>query len=200
MLVIGLTGGIGSGKSAAAAEFARLGGEVIDTDVIAHQLTAPGGAAMESIIGAFGAGVQRPDGALDREAMRGLVFGDASARARLEAILHPLIRAEADRRIAAAGAPYVVLVVPLLLESGAYASRVGRVCVVDVPEALQIERVMRRNGFDRTRIAQIMAAQASREQRLAAADDLIDNSGGLDHLHAQVAALHRRYLEAARWS
>lgn len=192
--VIGLTGGIGSGKSAAADLFAGLGADVVDTDLIAHRLTAPDGAAMGAIAGAFGRRVVRPDGGLDRDAMRSLVFDDPAARERLEGILHPLIRAQSERQIAASAAPYVVLVVPLLIEAGGYRERVDRLCVVDVPEAVQVARVMARNGFDEARVGAIMAAQASREQRLAAADDVIDNSGTLDELRAQVEALHQRYL------
>ncbi len=192
--VIGLTGGIGSGKSAAADCFAELGAEVVDTDLIAHLLTGPGGAAMGAVAEVFGEHLVRADGALDRDAMRRLVFDDATARGRLEALLHPLIRAESERQIAAGEAPYVVLVVPLLVEAGGYRERVDRVCVVDVPESVQRQRVMARNGFDEARVRSIMAAQVDRETRLAAADDVIDNSGTLDALRRQVARLHRTYL------
>jgi dephospho-CoA kinase len=194
-LLVGLTGGIGSGKSAAADLFAELGAAVVDTDVIAHRLTVPGGAAMPRIREAFGDGVIAPDGALDRAAMRKRVFADAAAKARLEAILHPLIRAEADRLCAEARAPYVVLVVPLLVESGGYRSRVQRVAVVDCSERIQVERVMRRSGLSEEEARAIMAAQATREQRLAAADDVIDNGGDLAALRAQVERLHRAYLK-----
>ncbi len=195
--LVGLTGGIGSGKSAAASLFEALGAAVVDTDVIAHELTAPGGAAIESIRNAFGDEVIDARGALDRAAMRRKVFADASAKARLEAILHPMIRAEADRRSAAARAPYVVLVVPLLVESGGYRSRVRRVAVVDCPEEVQVARVMSRSGLSAEEARAIMAAQVSREQRLAVADDVIDNGGDLAALRPQVEALHRRYLEMA---
>ncbi|MDT3737709.1 MAG: dephospho-CoA kinase [Denitratisoma sp.] len=195
--LVGLTGGIGSGKSAAASLFEALGAAVVDTDVIAHELTAPGGAAIESIRCAFGDKVIDARGALDRAVMRLKVFADASAKARLEAILHPLIRAEADRRSAAARAPYVVLVVPLLVESGGYRSRVRRVVVVDCPEEVQVARVMSRSGLSAEEARAIMAAQVSREQRLAVADDVIDNGGDLAALRPQVEALHRRYLEMA---
>lgn len=198
-LVVGLTGGIGSGKSAAAAEFARLGAAVIDTDAIAHELTAAGGAAIEPIRRAFGDAVVTPAGALDRDRMRAIAFSDPQARRRLEAILHPLIRAEAERRIAAeAAAPYVVLVVPLLVETGALRERVSRVLVVDCPETLQIERVRARSGLDEAQVRHIFAAQASRAERLAAADDVIDNSGTLAALRQSVAQLHRYYLRLAR--
>lgn len=195
--LVGLTGGIGSGKSAVSSLFESLGAAVVDTDVIAHELTAPGGAAIESIRNAFGDEVIDARGALDRAAMRRKVFADASAKARLEAILHPMIRAEADRRSAAARAPYVVLVVPLLVESGGYRSRVRRVAVVDCPEEVQVARVMTRSGLSAEEARAIMAAQVSREQRLAVADDVIDNGGDLAALRPQVEALHRRYLEMA---
>ena len=195
--VIGLTGGIGSGKSAAADLFAGFGADVVDTDLIAHQLTAPGGDAMAAIADAFGAGVVRADGGLDRDAMRALAFDEPGARARLEGILHPLIRAQSERQIAASTAPYLILVVPLLVEAGGYRERVDRICVVDVPEAEQVTRVMARNGFQEARVRAIMAAQASRRQRLAVADDVIDNSGSLTRLREQVEALHQRYMALA---
>jgi dephospho-CoA kinase len=195
--LVGLTGGIGSGKSAAASLFEALGAAVVDTDAIAHELTAPGGAAIESIRSAFGDDVIDARGALDRAAMRRKVFADPQAKARLETILHPMIRAEADRRSAASRAPYVVLVVPLLVESGGYRSRVQRVVVVDCPEAVQVARVMSRSGLSAEEARAIMAAQISREQRLAVADDVIENGGELAALRPQVEALHRRYLEMA---
>ena len=148
---------------------------------------------MTAIVDAFGERVRRADGALDRDAMRTLAFDDPAARSRLEGILHPLIRAQSERQIAASEAPYVILVVPLLVEAGGYRERVDRICVVDVPESIQIARVMARNGFDEDRVRAIMAAQATREQRLAVADDVIDNGGTLAELRAQVAVLHRRY-------
>lgn len=195
--LVGLTGGIGSGKSAAADIFGELGAAVVDTDAIAHELTAPGGAAIDPIRAAFGAEVIGATGALDRAAMRRRVFADAQAKARLEGILHPMIRAEADRRSAASSAPYVVLVVPLLVESGSYRSRVQRVAVVDCPEDIQVARVMSRSGLSADEARAIMAAQASRAQRLAVADDIIDNGGALAALRPQVEALHRQYLEMA---
>jgi len=192
--VVGLTGGIGSGKSAAASRFAELGGAVIDTDLIAHQLTAVGGAAIASLRTLFGDEVVGHDGALDRNAMRARVFADPAARQKLEGVLHPLIRAESDARVKAAGsAPYVILVVPLLVESAGYCGRCDRIAVVDVPEALQVARVMQRSGLSAQDVAAIMAAQATREQRRAVADDLIDNSGDLAALHTQVDALDCRY-------
>jgi len=195
--IVGLTGGIGSGKSAAATLFEEFGAAVVDTDAIAHELTAPGGTAIAPIRAAFGDEVVAPDGALDRAAMRRKVFTDAQAKGRLEAILHPMIRAEADRRSAAARAPYVVLVVPLLVESGGYRSRVQRIAVVDCPEAVQVARVMSRSGLSAGEARAIMAAQVGREARLAVADDVIDNGGELAALRPQIEALHRHYLEMA---
>jgi dephospho-CoA kinase len=196
--VVGLTGGIGSGKSAAAEHFARLGVAVVDTDAIAHELTRAGGAAIGAIRAQFGDAVIAPDGAMDRAKMRALVFADPQAKRRLEALLHPMIRAEAERRIAAARTPYVVLVVPLLVESGDYRARVQRVLVVDCPEALQIERVVARSGLTPAEVEAILRSQASRQARLAAADDVIDNSGDLAALHKQVEKLHELYLALAR--
>jgi dephospho-CoA kinase len=198
--IIGLTGGIGSGKSAAAEHFARLGAAVVDTDAIAHELTAPGGAAIPAIVAAFGPDILTPDGALDRAKMRTLAFSDPEVKHRLEAILHPLIRQESDARCrAAADAPYVVLVVPLLIEAGEdYRRRCQRIAVVDCPEEIQIARVRARSGLDEALIRRIMAQQASRAERLAAADHILDNGGDLARLHAQVEALDRIYRELAR--
>jgi len=197
-LVVGLTGGIGSGKSAAAQEFARLGATVIDTDAIAHELTAQGGAAIASLRELFGAEFVTPKGALDRDRMRELAFGDPAAKKKLEALLHPMIRAESERRIAQAPGPYVVHVVPLLVESPAYRERVARVLVVDCPEALQRERVKMRSGLADESVRRIIGAQAPRARRLAAADDVIDNSGSIAALHKRVAELHEKYLALAR--
>ncbi len=194
--IVGLTGGIGSGKSTVADLFAARGVTIVDTDVIAHELTAPGGGAIEAIRAVFGSSVIRADGALDRDAMRTRAFDDPDARRRLEAILHPMIRDESMRRIGAATGPYVLHVVPLLVESGGSAGRHDRVLVVDCPVDVQIERVGRRSGLDRQRVESILATQASREARLQAADDVIENSGGPEALDAQVEALHRRYAAA----
>lgn len=196
--VVGLTGGIGSGKSAAADEFARLGAAVVDTDAIARELTAPGGAAMPQVRALFGDAFVTPSGAMDRDAMRQRVFSDPRARQALEALLHPMIRAESQRRIAAARAPYVLHVVPLLVESDDYRSRVDRVLVVDAPEELQVRRVGARSGLAAEEVRGIIASQASRQARLAAADDVIDNAGDLAALRAQVAVLHAKYAALAR--
>ncbi|MGE5465809.1 MAG: dephospho-CoA kinase [Ignavibacteria bacterium] len=199
--VVGLTGGIGSGKSAAAAIFGELGAAVVDTDAIAHELTAAQGKAMPALRAAFGEAVAAPDGSLDRAAMRALAFSDAGARSRLEAILHPLIRAEALRRCAAAAEPYAVLVVPLLIEAGpAYRDTLARVAVVDCDEQTQIERVMARSGLSREQAVSVMSAQTSRSARLAAADDVIRNDGDLAALRRQVEELHGRYRTMAAMS
>jgi dephospho-CoA kinase len=197
-LVVGLTGGIGSGKSAAAEEFGRLGATVVDTDAIAHELTQAGGGAMPEVRRLFGDDFVDGQGAMDRARMRALAFRDPAARRRLEALLHPLIRAESERRIATAGGAYVIHVVPLLVESRDYLRRVSRVLVVDCPEDVQIARVRQRSSLADDEIQRIMRSQATREERLAAADDVIDNSGTLDALHKQVRSLHARYLELAR--
>ena len=194
---VGLTGGIGSGKSAAADVFAELGAAVVDTDAISHALTAAGGAAMEPIRGAFGDDYVSGDGSLDRARMRALAFSDPDAKRRLEAILHPMIRAATGAQIAAAKAPYVMLVVPLLLETGAYRDRVARVLVVDCDESLQVERTMARSRIPEEAVRRIMAAQLPRAERLRRADDVISNDGDMAALRAQVEALHTQYAAAA---
>lgn len=203
---VGLTGGIGSGKSAAGSEFERLGVAVIDSDAIAHALTAPGGAAIEPIRAAFGAEFIGADGAMDRARMREHVFRAPQERTRLEAILHPLIRAETEARARAAaarkaGSPYVILMIPLLVEAARrdarWRERYDRIAVVDVPEAAQVARVMARNAFTEEAVRRIMAAQATRAERLAAADDVIDNAGPPAALAPQVARLHAMYLQFA---
>jgi dephospho-CoA kinase len=196
--VVGLTGGIGSGKSAAAEEFVRLGATVVDTDVIAHELTGAGGAAIPEVKRLFGRAFVDAAGAMDRKRMRDLVFSDAEEKARLESLLHPMIRAESERRIASAAGPYAVLVVPLLIESPGYRARLGRVLVVDCPEALQIARVRQRSGLPEAEVRRIIASQIQRERRLAAADDVINNSDTIAALQQQVRELHEKYLALAR--
>ena len=196
-LVIGLTGGIGSGKSAAADEFARLGATVVDTDAIAHELTGTGGAAIPEVKRQFGSTFVDAAGAMNRKRMRDLVFSDPAEKQRLEALLHPMIRAESARRIASAAGPYAVLVVPLLIESPGYRERVGRVLVVDCPEELQIARVRQRSGLPEAEIRRIIASQIPREKRFAAADDVIDNSGSIAAMQQQVRQLHESYLRLA---
>jgi dephospho-CoA kinase len=200
--VVGLTGGIGSGKSAAASEFEKLGATVVDTDAIARELTAGNGLAVPRIKESFGARAIGPDGAMDRAWMRKMAFADPAARKKLEAVLHPMIRAESARRIAAAfrstAGPYVVHVVPLLIESPGYRSRVDRVLVVDCPEETQVRRVQARSGLSEEEVHAVLRAQVSRAERLAAADDVIDNSGDLASLRRQVAALHEKYARLGK--
>ena len=195
---VGLTGGIGCGKSTVADMFAALGASVIDTDQIAHALTAPHGAAMPALLAEFGEDFATPEGALDRARMRALVFSDATARARLEAILHPRIRDATAAAAAIASGDYVVYVVPLLIESGTWRARVTRVLAIDCPEELQVARVMARSGITEAQVRAIMAAQVTREQRRAAADDIIVNDDGLDALRPQVEILHAMYLSQSK--
>ena len=197
-LVVGLTGGIGSGKSAAAAEFERLGATVVDTDAIAHELTQAHGAAVAQVRRLFGDEFVDASGAMDRAKMRALAFRDPAAKKKLELLLHPMIRAESERRIAAASGPYVIHVVPLLVESPGYRQRVTRVLVVDCADGLQVERVRQRSSLPEDEVRRIIASQVKREERLAAADDMIDNSGSRDALHKQVRELHARYLQLSR--
>lgn len=198
MFAVGLTGGIGSGKSTVADLFVARGASIVDTDQIAHQITAPDGVAMGPIAERFGAEFVAPDGSMDRARMRALVFADDEARQRLEAITHPLIRSETERATLNATGPYVMIVVPLLVESGVWKTRVDRVLTVDCSVETQIARVMRRNGFTREQVLAIMARQATREARLAAADDVIVNDHtGIEALRSEVDALHETYLALA---
>lgn len=194
-LIVALTGGIASGKTAASDRFAERGAAVIDTDRIAREVVEPGSAGLAEVREAFGDAIV-VDGALDRAALRRRIFEDPDARHRLEAILHPRIAAEARRRIATLSAPYAVLVVPLLVESGLF-SDADRVLVVDVPEAVQLERLMARDRMSRAQAESALAAQATREERLARADDVIVNTGSLADLHAEVDRLDARYCELA---
>ncbi|MBA2689246.1 MAG: dephospho-CoA kinase [Burkholderiales bacterium] len=196
-LLIGLTGGIGSGKSTAAASFAELGAFVVDTDALAHELTHAGGAAIPVIAEAFGPDYVDAQGVLDRVAMRQLIFSDQAAKRRLEALLHPLIRRLADQRLAASAAPYCLLVAPLLIETGHYRQRVDRILVVDCSEEAQLNRAMARSGLDEQTVRAIMTTQVDRATRLAAADDVLDNSGDFAALSLQVHALHVQYLARA---
>lgn len=202
-LVIALTGGIGSGKTSVANLLAELGATVIDTDEIAHELTAAGQPGARRIGETFGDEYLDATGALDRKRMRELVFADAAAKQRLESVLHPMIRAEARTRIEnAAGkprneVPYIVIVVPLLIETGAYRKLARRVLVVDCDEQQQVARVMRRSGLTPAAIKSIMANQVSRTERLRHADDVVRNDGDLQTLRATVAALHQKYLDLA---
>jgi dephospho-CoA kinase len=192
-----LTGGIGSGKSTVAREFEALGIAVVDTDALAHSLSAPGGRAIPAIRAEFGDRYLTPEGGLYRKAMRELAFADPAARRRLESILHPMIRTESERLAAEATSPYVILMIPLLVESGRPRERCRRILVVDCAEADQVRRVMERSRLTRAEVEAILASQATRAERLAAADDVIDNSGAPGALPARVAALHRTYLALA---
>jgi dephospho-CoA kinase len=191
---VGLTGGIGCGKTAVSDRFAALGASIVDTDLIAHALTAPGGAAMDALLHEFGPAFVGADGALDRVRMRELVFSDPAAKARLEAILHPRIRAATATAAAGATGSYLLYVVPLLVESGGWRERVDRVLVIDCHESVQIARVMRRNAMSEAQVRAIMATQASRAERLAQADDVIHNDGTLEALEHQISLLHAQYL------
>lgn len=197
MYCVGLTGGIGCGKSLAADMFAALGANVVDTDAISHELTGPGGGAMTGIAEAFGPGFLRPDGSLERQRMRGLVFSDPQAKHRLEAILHPAIREAARSRVAAARGPYVILVVPLLLETGAYRDILARVLVVDCSEEQQVERTMARSALAAGDVRRIMQTQLTRATRLAQANDVLVNDSDIESLRSQVRVLHEGYLDAA---
>ena len=194
---IGLTGGIGSGKSTVGRVLAACGAVLVDADEIARQLTAPGGAALAGLAKRFGARSIAADGAMDREYMRQLAFGDPAVKQQLEAIIHPLVGQEAlrqSRAAVAAGRACIVLDIPLLVESGRWRQQLDRVLVVDCSEATQIERVMARNGLAREMVEKIMAAQASRSQRLAAADFCIYNDGlSLAALELQVRQLAQRF-------
>ena len=194
---VGLTGGIGCGKSSAARLFAALGADIVDVDDISHALTQPGGAAIAAIRDQFGAEFIAPDGSMDRTRMRERVFRDAAAKTALEAILHPLIGSAARTQVAQSTRPYLMLVVPLLLERDAYRDLVQRVAVVDCSEQQQIDRTMRRSARSEAAVRAIMAAQLPRTQRLAGADDVLHNDGGEEDLKRQVAALHAHYLTQA---
>jgi dephospho-CoA kinase len=195
--VVGLTGGIGSGKTAVAHAFGRLGIEIVDTDQLAHRLSASGEPGFAAIRAALAGVPLLADGEIDRAALRRIVFADPMKRAQLENALHPLISAEARRLIARWSGPYGVVVVPLLLEHEGLRAVVDRVLVVDCPEKEQVRRVVARSGIAPAEVRTIMAAQLPRERRLAAADDVIDNAGAPEAIAPQVAALDRRYRELA---
>lgn len=194
---VGLTGGIGSGKSAASGMFEALGAAVVDTDEISRALTAPGGAAIAGIRDRFGPESIGPDGGLDRDRMRLLVFRDEASRVKLEAILHPFIRSRARDAIAATRRPYVVVVVPLLFETGACLELIQRLLVVDCEEEEQVRRVMARSGLPAAEARRIMATQLPRAERLRRADDVLHNDGDIEALRSQVERLHARYLALA---
>lgn len=197
VFIIGLTGGIGSGKTSVANLFQELGIEIIDTDRIAHQLTQAGGDAIHPIRLTFGDHFILSDGSLNRSVMRQSVFSDESARHKLEAILHPLIYQEVLRRLPLIQSSYGVLVVPLLLETKEYLELINRVLVVDCPESLQISRTMQRSQLEEQEVRQVMAVQRSRTERLLYADDVIINDSDSQHLQRQVQRLHQKYLAFA---
>lgn len=194
--LVGLSGGIGSGKTAVSDRLAALGATVVDADVIAREVVEPGTPALMQIHGYFGAGILQDDGSLDRAALRQRVFADAEAKRWLEGLLHPLIGERTMQAIAEAPGAVVLLVSPLLVESGMHAI-CDRVLVVDVPEAVQIARTMQRDSNSREQVEAIVASQASREARLAKADDVLENTGTLAELHAKVDALYARYQKLA---
>ena len=196
-LVIGLTGGIGSGKSTVANILQQHGAAVIDTDAIAHTLSAPGGTAIAAIRQTFGDEYIDATGAMDRQHMRQRVFSDEPARKRLEQILHSLIRQEVEKQLAQAQGDYILLMVPLLVETGAYRELIARTLVVDTPEALQLSRTMERSDLGAAEVQAIMDKQVDRATRLAAADDVVVNDTDLATLQQRMASLHRHYLQLA---
>ncbi|WP_293624579.1 MULTISPECIES: dephospho-CoA kinase [unclassified Polynucleobacter] len=198
MPLIGLTGGIGSGKTAVSNLLGELGAGVIDTDLISHQITAPGGKAIPLIAKEFGDDFIDPQGALDRVKMRTLVFADSNARQALEKITHPLIQQETAKQafgLAKSGVPYLVFVVPLLIESGSWVKLIDYLIVVDCPEETQIQRVMHRSNMTRLDVENILNAQTSRNVRLAAANTVLKNQGSLDELKSEVLSLHQQLLK-----
>ncbi|EIX9085705.1 dephospho-CoA kinase [Klebsiella aerogenes] len=193
---VALTGGIGSGKSTVADEFAHLGVTVIDADIIARQVVEPGTPALLAIAERFGPQMINDDGSLNRRRLRERIFAHSEDKAWLNALLHPLIQQETRRQMQASTSPYLLWVVPLLVENR-LTDKADRVLVVDVPKETQIERTMRRDGVSREHAEHILAAQATREQRLAAADDVIENMGSADAVASHVARLHEKYLMLA---
>ena len=199
MLKIGLTGGIGSGKSTAAEQFLKLGAPVIDADVIAREIVEPGKPAFEAVIAAFGDQIVGEDGRLDRKALRNIVFADPEQKSRLESILHPQIYTEILHQLEQITYPYCVVVIPLLAESKRNYP-LDRILVVDLPEKLQIARTSMRDKESAKHVEQIIQSQASRQQRLSIADDVIENSGTPETLLRNIDSLHQKYLELARCS
>jgi len=193
-LIIGLTGGIGSGKTSSTRFFTAEGVAVIDTDTIAHELTEPQGVAIQNIQKSFGSNFITADGKLDRKKMRSMIFSDIDSRKQLEAILHPLIQTEVMRRIKIASSPYIIIVVPLLLETGSCCEAVTRILVIDCNEECQISRTILRSGLSEQEVRAIMATQKSRQERLNQADDVIVNNADISHLQRQVKILHIKYL------
>lgn len=195
-LVVGLTGGIASGKSSVANMFVKLGAGLVDTDIVAREVVAPGEPGLAAVAEAFGPEILLPSGGIDRAALRRLVFADDAKRRQLETILHPLIRARTRRRVAALTAPYALVAVPLLVETN-FGELVDRILVIDCPESLQLERLMRRDAIPRPEAEAMVRAQTERATRLRAAHDIIDNGGSTEATLRQVEQLHRRYLDLA---
>lgn len=197
MLRVGLTGGIASGKTAVANSFAKLGCSIIDTDLISREVVAVGKPGLLKVRKAFGPHVISDSGELDRSLVRTLIFADPKKKRQLEGILHPLIRARAIEKLNALSAPYAIVVVPLLVETG-FASLVDRVTVVDCPRRTQLDRLIERDGIDLIQAKSILNAQAKRNVRLAHADDVINNGGDLENTHRRILELHTSYLSLAR--
>lgn len=193
---VGLTGGIGCGKSTVADAFAQHGIDIIDADLMAREVVKPGTPGLDALIDRFGKGILNPEGALDRQALRTQIFADPKAREQLESILHPLIWTAMRAAHAEVKSPYCIMAIPLLIESGNL-NRVNRILVVDCPPELQIQRAMQRDHASREHIEAVLAAQASRKQRLAAADDVLDNSGSHQDLQTKISQLHQQYLQSA---
>lgn len=197
MFVVGLTGGIGSGKSTVSEHFCQLGIDIVDSDAIAREVVAPGTAALQQIHKKFGDSVMQSDGRLNRAALRHIIFDQPDARQWLESITHPIIGQRTEELLAGASSPYVVFASPLLLQSGQHVLA-SRICVVDLPEAMQIARAASRDGAQLEAIKKIIRTQISREQRLSRADDIIDNGGTLENTLRQVETLHQQYLGFAK--
>jgi dephospho-CoA kinase len=195
-LVVGLTGGIASGKSLVGAMFVKLGAALVDTDVVAREVVERGEPGLAAVVAEFGTSMLSASGELDRRAMRSLVFEDESKRRKLETLLHPLIRARTLAKLEALEAPYALVAVPLLVETD-FDEIVDRILVVDAPENVQLERLMRRDATPKPEALAMLRAQADRATRLKAAHDVIDNSGTIDATRPQVESLHRRYLDLA---
>ena len=195
-MIVGLTGGIGSGKSEAAQIFASLGVPVVDVDAISHQLTSAGSPVLKEIINVFGKSYLLADGSLDRAALREKVFADEAARRQLEEILHPAIHEQALQALSKnTGAPYQILVIPLLFEGSRYQDIINRTLVIDCDESLQIARAIKRSGLSEQAVITIMGVQVSRKMRLALADDVIENNGSLQELSKKIEQIHKKYMQ-----
>lgn len=196
MFVVGLTGGIGSGKSEAAQLFAKLGVPIVDVDAISHQLTSVGNPVLKEVINVFGKRYLLADGSLDRTALREKIFADDAARHQLEEILHPAIHKQALQELSKnTGAPYQILVIPLLFEGGHYQGIINRTLVIDCDESLQVARTIERSGLSEQAVMAVMRVQVARKIRLALADDVIKNNGSLQELSEKIARIHKKYMQ-----